>query len=240
MNLEICFAEFGPRAVEPNLAHFRKVWPDATFHVSHAGNTPDVPQLEPSNQFYPMRMHNYWQAKRMLASRADVIIALDSDMWVQDIEAARKLPEIAMRFGLCAPINPRRLLSVDIRKGVDSDREQWPFGGLGMPINCSPIACAPRARLACEHLATVKRFTESMEVKPHRGTVTWVRAEYSSKWPIYKLPIHWCVCQEDVGIGDEIMLHIGHGRVQEFYGRLYRPKPLDPSTYSVEAALGNA
>lgn len=234
MTLEVCFAEFGPKAVEPDLKHFREVWPDATFYVSHEGNTPAVPELQPDSPYYHIRRHNYFQAVRMLESPADVVIALDCDMRAVDIEAARLLPDLAKRFGICAPANPRRILRVDIAKGADSDRVQVPFAGIGMPVNCSPIAFARKARVDGAHLLTVLRMKEHLLANPNRGTVSWVRAEAASGFPIYKLPLQWCVCQEDVGIGNEIMLHIGHGRVQEFYGLKYRPTKLDPATYEVD------
>jgi len=44
------------------------------------------------------------------------------------------------------------------------------------------------------------------------------RAVYQTEVAPYILPPQWCVCAENVGIGNEIILHIGHDKVREFYG----------------------
>lgn len=214
------FSEFGTGVV-PNVAHFREWLPEASVEVRTEHNTGAIMALDPQHARYNMRMHNYIQIRQMLESKADVAIALDSDMWVKDIPRARSLVDLALKFGICLPVNPRHLIHVDTTRGVDSDGRADQLGGGGQAVNCSPIAFSTGDTRARRLLLAVKKV---MEESPVRGTLAWVRGEQVEGIAAYKLPIQWCVCQENCGVGNEIMLHIGHPKVQTFYGVKYKPE----------------
>jgi hypothetical protein len=86
--------------------------------------------------------------------------------------------------------------------------------GNGFSTNMSPITLDTsnnRARTLLEE------YTIHMEVEPVRGPLAMWRAQWSSGINPYVLPVQWCVCNQDVGIGNEIMLHLGNQPVIDHY-----------------------
>jgi hypothetical protein len=57
-----------------------------------------------------------------------------------------------------------------------------------------------------------------MRQRPIRGPTAMWRAIWRSNKNPYMLPPQWCVCQENCGVGNEIMLHVGHEKVKQYYG----------------------
>jgi hypothetical protein len=57
-----------------------------------------------------------------------------------------------------------------------------------------------------------------MEKNPVRGPVNMWRAVYQAGFFPCLLPSQWCVCAEDVGIEEPVILHIGHEKVRDYYG----------------------
>ena len=58
---------------------------------------------------------------------------------------------------------------------------------------------------------------------PCRGPVMMAKTIYeATKFNPYVLPLNWCVCQENIGIGNEIILHVGHQQVKKYYEDLIK------------------
>ena len=229
VSVEFHFSEHGT-GVRPDIRHFSEYFPGASFQIHTEADMPVMEELNPAHERYGMRRRNYNQIESLLNSRADVAIALDSDMRFYS-PYVKLLPEMARRFGLCMPRNPREMILVDTRKGVDSDGVVGQDLA-GMAVNFSPIAFHthdPRARRLLQEALRL------MRANPIRGTLMIPRAEWSLNDPAnpnglagvhaYRLPVQWCVCQENISCGNEIMLHIGHGRVGRSYGMPWNRNP---------------
>ena len=118
-SVEIVMAEFAPGrpTLEPTLSSVRRTWPEATVTLyTNIDLDPafwGVDKLVPTeNRFGGSRAgwrgSDYYQIVGLLAeSDADVAIAVDKDMHIISEDAARELPNLAQRFGLCVPQNPR-------------------------------------------------------------------------------------------------------------------------------------
>lgn len=208
MTIEIILAEFNRPT--PDVRNIQAAFPTAKVHVLTDGDVPDL--FTGARRGW--RMNDYWKAARILDSQADVAIAMDGDMRIVSAEDARTLPILAQRFGLCLPVNPRYLVRVDTLIGADSDGVLDETRGTGHAVNCTPIAFSTRHDGARE---CVEAYCRIMLDNPVRGPLAWWRAFWQTGFSPCLLPPQWCVCQEHIGIGNEIMLHVGHERVRKQY-----------------------
>ena len=208
--------------LNPTLDSFRAVFPDATVTLftdqeSHFGPSVTTVKVKPpfdrDGARYGWRSHDYYQAKGLLLSKADVAIAMDSDMLIvsQDF---RVITEISRVFGAALPINPRLLLKIDGGIGVDStyDAAADATKGLGLTYNLTPMAFATAHPVARRWL---ERYCERMEQAPGRGAVHLVNASYELGYQPGVLPPQWCVCSpRDLDSRhlwhEAIALHVGH------------------------------
>tara|TARA_Y100000004_G_C8957856_1_gene431678 strand:+ start:1142 stop:1909 length:768 start_codon:yes stop_codon:yes gene_type:complete len=161
------------------------------------------------------RCNDYYKVLALLESNADIAISLDSDMFVLSTEALTLL-DMTKKFGVCLPANPRMLVNIDGNIGADGnkDKKYDASKGNGFANNMSPISFDTnntRARLLLEQYCT------QMENDPVRGPLAMWRAQWTSGVNPYLLPYQWCVCKSHCGIGNEIMLHVGHKEVAEYY-----------------------
>jgi len=152
----------------------------------------------------------------MLDSGADVAMCFDADMRIVDRNAARMLPRMASRFGICLPINPRYLVKVDGTIGADSDWNKCLEETIGelVSLNCSPIAINLEDSPGTE-LAEV--YCEEMLDYPVRGPIAWARAMWETGIVPLILAPQFCVCEKHIGCGNEIILHEGHDAVKRHY-----------------------
>lgn len=212
MKLAIIIAEYGKSA--PDVTQYRETWPEADIRVYEKDDLPDVPQLDPKHPRYGWRMNDYWKVRKMLDFGADVAMCFDGDMRIVNREAARTLPLLAERFGICLPINPRYTVQRDFTDGADvtgcTDQTMW----YGPSLNCSPIALnvagGAGRRLAAEYCLMMRKW-------PMRGPVVWWHAMMASGIAPLILPPQWCVCERHIGVGGEIILHEGHASVKRHY-----------------------
>lgn len=209
MKLALIFAEFGPQ--RPDVEHFRRYFPDADIQVHTEATCENIPQFDGPR--YGWRQNDYWKVRKAYEADADVAIAWDSDMRIVS-EDVRILPRLAENFGLCLPMNPRLMVRTDTMIGADSDGLlDWTLGS-GLAVNCTPIALSLKHKGA---MACVSFFLDEMENHPVRGPLAWWRAQLRSGFSPMILPPQWCVCQEHVGCGNEIALHVGHEKVRRHY-----------------------
>jgi len=206
VSIEIVFAEFGKQ--RPDETNVRKYFPEATVRHARADafSFPDHPR-------WGWRMNDYWKVRAMVESEADIVIALDGDMRIVSDDVRTIIP-LVERFGICLPSNSRWLVRVDTQIGADSDGQLDETNGTGYALNC--------AVMALQHgdlgsMALARAFLREMEAQPVRGPLAWWRAIY--KFGLYPclLPPQWCVCEKDIGCGNEIILHEGHESVRRHY-----------------------
>lgn len=230
MTIEIVMAQFGERAsaLQPSLDSFRQYFPEAAFvlytdRLESASGVDTVRVVAPpyprTDARYGNRSNDLYKAIGLLESKADVAIAVDSDMVIV-ADAVRVLPLLAERFGLCVPMNPRYTVKKDTDIGADSDQSVDETRGYGHAFNMSPLAFAtgdPRGRPLLEAYCT------EMRERPVRGPLALWRAVWATGFFPCLLPPQWCVCggsQNDghCGVGDEVILHAGHAAVRDHYG----------------------
>jgi hypothetical protein len=211
--------------LEPTLSTMLKFFPDLyltiytdqDIKVRYPPETviKKVPLIgDPKHPRAPWRSSSYWKHFGLLESPHIFSVAMDSDLYVYSSDVKR-LSILTKRFGLCLPMNPRLLVRVDTMVGADSDRELDETGGTGFAVNLGVMS------FWRDH-APARRFLEAYCKRRKvegRSTVSMWRTiwESGSHFHPYMLPIQWCVCKKDVGVGDEIILHAGHQAVREYY-----------------------
>lgn len=217
MKLAIILAEYGKPA--PDVTQYRETWPEADIQVFSGTDLPDVPQLDPAHPRYGWRMNDYWKVRKMLDSGADIAMCFDGDMRIVDREAARTLPLLAERFGICLPINPRYTVQRDSVDGADVAAFE-DYGVLTGPgVNCSPIALSLHRDCMDPGfgLHVAEEYCEQMLANPVRGPLAWWKAMWNMQFSPLILPPQWCVCERHIGVGGEIILHEGHASVKRHY-----------------------
>ncbi|MBM3210591.1 hypothetical protein FJZ33_00105 [Candidatus Poribacteria bacterium] len=209
--IDIIFAEFGAAKRQPDLENIRYYFPNAEINVFDESNCVNYFADSP---FWGHYMNDYHKVEKLLESKADIAIAFDADIKIVD-NRVRVLELLARKFGLCLPANPRKLVKVDTEIGSHSDGMLDESLGMGYAFNMTPIVFNTKHYVARQ---TLEKYCEIMIENPVRGPLAMWRAAYSIGFFPCLLPPQWCVCKEDIGIGNEIILHIGHKDVARYYG----------------------
>jgi hypothetical protein len=209
-NIEILFAEFGGK-FSPDVENVRKYFPEAAVEVYG----PELEDMFPDNHdaHWGNYMNDYWKVKKLLQSEADIAICMDADTRIVS-ENVKAIIPLVSRFGLCLPANPRKLVKIDTEIGSHSDRKLDATLGMGYAFNMTPIAFNTRDNMS---RAVLTAYCEMMLKNPVRGPLAMWRAVLIGGMFPCLLPPQWCVCAEDVGIGNELILHVGHDKVREYY-----------------------
>jgi hypothetical protein len=212
LKLAVILAEYGKPA--PDVTQYRETWPEADIQVFSGKDLPDVPELDPKHPRYGWRMNDYWKVRKMLDSGADVAMCFDADMRIVNRDAARTLPLLAERFGICLPVNPRYTVQRDFLDGADvtgaTDQTMW----YGPSLNCSPIVINLQDT---ERRQLAEQYCNLMLTHPERGPMVWWYAMLETGIAPLILPPQWCVCERHIGVGGEIILHEGHAAVKRHY-----------------------
>ena len=220
MTIEIIFAEFGK--IEVDTDHFRKYFPEAKLTlISDRKNQANgfdhkhsvLPSFDKHERRYGNRMNDLWQIAAMFRSEADICLAFDADVRIISEEIRTIIP-LVEKFGLCLPANSRMLVRQDAGIGIDGGDITDESNGNGFALNCAITALNKKNSSAMYCAWT---FCELMKKQPARGPLVWWKAIWDTGFNPYLLPFNWCVCQNDIGIGNEIMLHIGHETVKKHY-----------------------
>ena len=242
MKINLVMAEFGSKRqnaggmalndadrLNPSLGSFLKVFsPEHEVHttVYTDQDFPDTsgiefikkkPIFDKTHPRFEWRCNDYYKVYGLLEARADIAISLDADMFVASREALTLL-EITKKFGVCLPANGRHLVKIDGNIGCDGNATAVydASGGNGFANNMSPISFDP-LNTRCRSL--LEEYCLQMESKPVRGPLAMWRAQWKTGINPYILPLQWCVCNPDQGIGNEIILHVGHQEIVDFYFR---------------------
>ncbi len=247
--VNLVMAEFGSKRQNSNQKTFEslnvgrnKFNPSLDSFISYFGNQEDVelsvtiytdqdytnddelltfvkkePFYDPGHPRFGWRCNDYYKVLALLESQADIAISLDSDMMIVSPEVRSIIP-ITEKFGVALPINPRMLVRVDGNIGQDGckTRVYDESNGNSLSTNMSPISfdtSNQRAR------SLLEEYCIQMKEDPVRGPLAMWRAQWETGVNPYVLPVQWCVCNQDCGIGDEIMLHLGNQPVIDHYMR---------------------
>jgi hypothetical protein len=244
MNIEFIFSEFGLRSkanqpgsftdehrLDPTYSSVKQYFPDAkltlyTDTVEFGNNYPDVEvrfvdvdksPFSRSNHRWGWHCCDYYEAKGLLESEADIAISVDSDLMFVSDDVKTLLP-ITEKFGLCVPTNERQMVKVDgiHTRGNDGDYYIDEDSSHG---NCltydlwwaSFHTSNERGRIWLEE------FCRLMETNPKRAPLQMSRASWNTEIHPYSMPQQWGVGSGYIGCGNEIILHVGHVNVQDHY-----------------------
>lgn len=240
MELEIIFSQFNINTrgwknfemnyrLDPTYSSVKKYFPNAkltlfTDDKRMADGYDDVEvKVVDEKDFIQSKQHkkwgwnnaDYYQIYGLLNSSAEVAISVDSDIMFVNEEVKTIVP-IIKKFGVCCPINVRGLVKIDGIHGNDGDYrigEDESRGNIttydlwwnGFHTKNS------RARKLLEE------FARLMKENPKRSPLQYSRAAWNTGIHPYVLPKQWGVGCRDVGCGEEIILHLGHIQVQDYY-----------------------
>jgi hypothetical protein len=173
------------------------------------------PFYDQSHPRYGWRCNDYYKVLALLESEADIAISLDSDMLIVSPEVKTLIP-LTKKFGVTLPVNPRMLVKYDGNIGQDGSPTKTydDSNGNGLSTNMSPISfdtTSDRGRILLEE------YCNQMTKDPVRGPLAMWRAQWESEINPYVLPVQWCICNQDCGIGNEIILHLGNQPVIDHY-----------------------
>jgi len=209
--------------LDPTVSTFIKYFPKAKItlysNVDMNLNIPNfelkiVPLIAKNNKRSAWRSSNYYKHNGLLESTSEISIAMDSDFYVYSPNIKYIIP-LTKKFGLCTPLNPRYVVRKDTLKGLDSDKQLDESGGFGLSANTGVMSFHRDNEIARKFLNDycIRRKKEG------RGTVSFWRTmwDYGYKFTPHILPPQWNVCREHRGIGDEIILHMGHKEIKEYY-----------------------
>ena len=194
-------------------AKLAEVFPDVELRLISIETTP----FDLSNRRWGWHCCDYFQAKGLLDSSADVAISVDSDL-VFYSEEVKSIVPIVKRFGICVPTNPRQMVKIDgiYTRGNDGDYHIGEDESQGNILTydlwwMGYCTASKSGRLWLEE------FCRLMESNPRRGPLQLSRASWNTGIYPYSMPKQWGVGSSDVGCGNEIILHVGHTEVLEYY-----------------------
>jgi len=160
---------------------------------------------------YGQRNGDYWQAYGALTCPFDEVLYLDDDMRIVSPEFIQGF-ELAEHFGLCLPLNPRGIVSIDGTIGADvTGKPEIP---LATAYNCGTMFFNRNNFKATQYL---QNWVNIMYVTPQRGPMAAFRAALRTNFSPYTLQYNWCVCSEHIDIDNPIIVHAGHKDVKEKY-----------------------
>ena len=235
LSIEFCFCEFGEQRVnaggnalgknrlEPSLSSLKHFFPKATFTVYSDFNlevegttlkrVEKVPFPNDNHPRYGYRIADYFKFKSLTESKADFVCVIDSDMLVVS-EDIYRLVYLTHLFGACTPFNTRNLLKNDMKMSLDTLPISDLSKGFGHSYNQSPMTL-------WKGFEAGKKYYEAccnwMVKEPSRASRVMWKAALETGYSPYLLPQQFCVCEGDVGAGHEVMLHLGHKKVAEYY-----------------------
>jgi len=235
ISIEFLFSEFGENRVnaggnefkgnrlDPSLSTLKRFFPNAKYTV-YSDFDLEIPGVQLKkiisspikDKDHPRHLYrtaDYFKFKSLLDSDADFKCVIDSDMFVVS-EDIYRLIFLTQTFGACAPYNNRNLLKRDMEISLDTKKITDLSNGFGHSYNQSPMTL-------WKEFESGKKFFEAccywMIKEPSRASrVMWNAAKETGFSP-YLLPIEFCVCESDIGLGNEVLLHVGHPKVAQYY-----------------------
>lgn len=235
ISVEFLFSEFGENRVngggsdldnsnrlDPTLSSLKKYFPNAKYTVYSDFDLNiegvdlikvESPVADSQNLRYGYRTADYFKFQSLINSKADFKCILDSDMKIVSSDIV-SLIYMTRKFGFCVPYNDRQLLRQDMILSKDTQTINDESLGLGHSYNQSPMTLWQDDSRGVEFYQTC---SEIMKKDPSRASLVMWKAAWKTGLYPYILPKQWCVCDGNEGIGEEVILHVGHKKVKDFY-----------------------
>lgn len=159
------------------------------------------------------RLVQYLKLQAITNSQADIAIAIDSDMFVFSDEIYR-LIYITDKFGFCVPSSNGLSMNFDVANSLDTYPITDDSNGFGGTFNITPMT------LKTSDIRGKEFYTECMKAtvaKGSRSSISMWNAAWKTGIYPYLLPREFCVCRGSEGIDNEVILHIGHQSVADYY-----------------------
>lgn len=235
--IEFIFSEFNESRVnaggadlqhhcrlDPSLSTLKKYFPNAKYTVYSDFDLIidgvnlikiDNPVLENKKNHprYFYYLADYYKFKGMLNSDADIAVSIDSDMFVWS-ENIFSLIHLTEKFGFCVPNSSAQSMNSEIEARLDTVPIIDESKGFGSNCNITPMTLSKNSENG-------RRFYESccefMEKEPSRASIVMWKASWKTAYYPYCIPKEFCVCGGNEGIGNEVILHIGHPSVAKYY-----------------------
>ncbi len=236
-NIEFVFSEFNSERVnagganfthqnrlDPSLSTLRKYFPNAKYTVYSDFDLEiegvnlvkiDHPVLQnhKNNPRHFYHLADYYKFKGMLDSEADIAISIDSDMFVFSEEIYR-LIYLTEKFGFCVPNSSAQSMNFEIQTSLDTVPVSDESGGFGTTVNITPMTLKKSSENGKKYYEACCKI---LETEPSRASIIMWKASWKTGLYPYLLPKEFCVCRGSEGIGNEVLLHVGHPSVAEFY-----------------------
>ena len=245
MDIEFIFSEFGSRStanqpdnftdefrLDPTYSSIKKFFPNAKITLytdtkEFADNYNDVEvrlidvekdsPFTKSNHRWGWHCCDYYEAQGLLNSKAEIAISVDSDLMFVSDEVKTIIP-IIKKFGICVPTNERQMVRVDgiYTRGNDGDYhldEDESRGNL-LTYDLWWGGFHTKNDVARTWL---NEFCRLMETNPKRAPLQMSRAAWNTGIYPYSMAKQWGVGSGYIGCGNEIILHVGHLDVQDYY-----------------------
>ena len=236
-SIEFIFSEFKEERVnaggaalsqnnrlDPSLSTLKKYFPNAQYTVYSDFdlkidgvklNKVENPVLENSKNhprhFY--HLADYYKFKGMLDSEADFAVAIDSDMFIFS-DAIYRLFLLTEKFGFCVPNSSAQCMNFEIATSLDTLPIRDESGGYGTTVNITPMSLAKNSERGRKYYQTC---CSVMEQEPSRASIVMWKASWKTGAYPYLLPKEFCVVRGSEGMGNEVILHVGHPSVAEYY-----------------------
>ena len=243
MTLEFIFSEFGSRdkanqqwvnslpRLDPTYSSVKQFFPKAklTLYTDRPEIKNDYKDIKvkivnienspfnKNNSRWGWHCCDYYQAFGLLNSSADIAISIDSDLMFTSNEVKTLIP-IIEKFGICVPTNERQLVKVDAihTRGNDGDYyigEDKSQGNL-LTYDLWWAGFNTKDNRARKYL---EEFCRLMKTNPKRAPLQMTSAAWNTRIYPYSMPQQWGVGSGYIGCKNEIILHVGHKEVQDYY-----------------------
>lgn len=233
--IEFVFSEFGETRVnaggsifntknrlDPTFSSLQKYFPSAKFTVYSDFDLKidgvtlkkvQSPVIDPEHPRFLYRTADYFKFKGLAESTSQFACVMDTDMLVCN-ENVFHLVWLTKTFGFCVPENVRNLMKTDMEISLDTQKLVDASGGFGHSFNQSPMTLWNTSENGRKFY---NKCCEIMQRDPSRASLVMWKASVEIGINPYLLPKQWCVCTGQEGIGNEVLLHVGHPSVAEYY-----------------------
>ena len=175
---------------------------------------------------YFNRNNDFWKVQGVLqtADDFDVVLVLDDDMRIVHKDFMEGF-ELAEKFGLCLPMNPRVYFGIDREVGDDVspdvmiDTKDCPYG-----MTANNMGVIFLNNLNNRAMSVLERYLSYMENHPCRGPVAMAVSCWRERFGPYFLPEEWCACggytqfkQRSGKRINPMFLHVGHPDVNQWF-----------------------
>lgn len=235
--IEFIFSEFNENRVnaggadfkenirlDPSLTTLKKYFPNAKYTVYSDFDLNiervdlikvEKPVLQDRKEhprhFY--HLADYYKFKGMLESDADIAISIDSDMYVWN-DNIYSLIYLTEKFGFCVPNSSAQSMNFEIAASLDTIPIKDESKGFGTNCNITPMTLCKNSKEGIEFYTECCKI---MEKEPSRASIVMWKSSWKTRKYPYAIPREFCVCRGSEGIGNEVILHVGHPSVAKYY-----------------------